>query len=331
MRWVILTDDFLPMVSGVASWTAAAATALAEAGDEVTGVARKRGGLQQGRGYAVRPVPGPSFGRLGGIWTAIAARGAIAGADAVMASTWPVAVHAVSLRRRPRAAFHVVFHGSDITRPPLHPRGRERVLREATHTWAVSRFLADHVPGSRVLPAPIDGAHGLASSGGRWGMVARATPLKGGERFVRIVAAAGARGVVVGDGPALGSWKALAAELGADIRFTGSLGAEQTRAEMSRMGVLLLLPRTHVDGSGAEGAGLVLFEAAALGVPGVGCRTGGVPEALGPGLVLDDPDDSIRSAEAILGWLDEDRGARSQAWLLAHHGRRRLADALRSV
>jgi len=330
MRWVILTDDFGPMPSGVATWTAAAADALADAGDDVAVFARRRTDFGASESYRVRGVGGPSFGRFGGAWTALAAHSAIRRADAVLASTWPVAIHAVAMRRRPGAPFHVVFHGSDITRPPIHPRGLARVLRRATHRWAVSRFLADLVePDCGVLPAPVDIAMTTAEPGGRWGMVARATPLKGGERFVNIVAAAGARGLIVGDGPALPRWKQAADRVGADIRFTGALSHKQTLAHIAGLEVMLLLPRTHDDGSGAEGAGLVLLEAASLGIACVGCRVGGVPEALGPGLLLADPDDATASAEQIRVWLSADRGRNARAWLAANHGKARLADALR--
>jgi glycosyltransferase involved in cell wall biosynthesis len=162
-------------------------------------------------------------------------------------------------------------------------------------------------------------------------MVARATPLKGGERFVRIVAAAGKRGIIVGDGPALSRWKGLAESVGAEVRFTGAVSHSRAMAHIASMEVLLLLPRTHEDGSGAEGAGLVLLEAASLGVPGVGCRTGGVPEALGPGLILEDPDDAAASAVAIRAWISPDRGRRAREWLAANHGKARLARALRDI
>ena len=272
MRWVVLTDDFGPMPSGVATWTTAAANALVAAGDDVAVFARERPNLVDPGRFQVFGVKGPSFGRLGGAWTAIAARSAIRRADAVLATTWPVAVHAVSIGRQTGVPFHVVFHGSDITRPPVHPRGLARVLRRATHRWAVSRFLADLVGDCRVLPAPVDMALTTPEPGGRWGMVARATPLKGGDRFVRIVAAAGRKGLLVGDGPALPRWRALADRLGADVRFTGALSHSQTLAHIAALEVILLLPRTYDDGSGAEGAGLVLLEAASLGVPGAGAR-----------------------------------------------------------
>ncbi len=329
MRWVILTDDFGPMPSGVATWTAAVAAALVATGDEVAVFARRRPDLDLGQSYDVHGVGGPSFGRFGGVWTAVAARSAIRRADAVLASTWPVAIHAVDIHRRQGVPFHVVFHGSDITRPPIHRRGLARVLRRASHRWAVSQYLADLVGDCGVLPAPVAIALTTPEPGGRWGMVARATPLKGGERFVRIVAAAGARGLVVGDGPSLARWKDVAKSLDADIRFTGALSHRQTLAQIAALEVMILLPRTHEDGSGAEGAGLVLLEAASLGVPSVGCRTGGVPEALGPGLLLDDPDDFAASGKVISEWLCPERGRKAREWLATHHGPAKLANALR--
>jgi glycosyltransferase involved in cell wall biosynthesis len=331
MRWVILTDDFLPMPSGVATWTSAIADALVAAGDEVVVYARRRPRLVGGRGYRLFGVPGPSFGRRGGLWTAGAAWRSIVGADRVLASTWPVAVHAVTVAAALGIPVHVVFHGSDLTRPPLNPKGLRRVLRKSTYRWAVSQYLADQVMGCRVLPSPVDLGPAVGTPQSGWGMVARATALKGGDRFVRIVAEAGVSGVIVGDGPELANWKRLASELGANIRFTGRLSAEETLREIASMEVLLHLPRTHPDGSGAEGAGLVLLEAASVGVPGVGCRTGGVPEAVGPGLVLECPDDVAASAAAITGWLNETRGPASRSWLHAHHGRSRAACALREA
>ena len=331
MRWVILTDDFPPMASGVATWTGAVADALAAAGDEVVVYARRRPDLGGGPGYRLFGVPGPSFGRRGGLWMAGAAWRSIVGADGVLASTWPVATHAVTLAAPLGIPIHVVFHGSDLTRPPLDPRGLRRVLRRATHRWAVSQFLADRVDGCRVLPAPVNPGGVEKVPGAGWGMVARATPLKGGDRFVRIVAAAGVSGVVVGDGPELNRWRRLAADLGADLRFTGRLSAEETLREIAAMQVLLHLPKTHADGSGAEGAGLVLLEAASVAVPGVGCRTGGVPEAVGPGLILEQPDDAMRSAVEIRSWLNDERGTTARAWLTANHGSHRVARALREA
>src|SRR5690606_33991204 len=113
MRWVILTDDHPPAPGGVATWTAAVADGLRRAGDAVEVFARWRPDLPP----EVRGVRGPSFGRRGGWWLRWAARRALPRADAVLATTWPVAAGLPA-----GLPLHVVFHGSDLTRPPRSVR-----------------------------------------------------------------------------------------------------------------------------------------------------------------------------------------------------------------
>lgn len=305
MRWVILTDDHVPHPGGVATWTDAVARGLAEAGHEV-------------RLYDRRRVGGPSFARWGGWWLRLAARRDLAAADAVLATTWTVATGLVGVR----CPIHIAFHGSDVTRPPVSG-GFQRACRRATHRWAVSawlqRQLAARGVAARVLAAPVDPCppRPPSTTPQVWGMVARATPLKGGERFVRLVAAAGTRGIVVGDGPELPRWRALARSLGARVDFVGAVPRAAVADWLRQMDLLLLLPRAHPDGTGGEGLGLVLIEAAAVGVPTVGCRTGGVPEAAS--FLLENPDDPS-SVDAIRRWWTPARGGEARAWLAQRHG-----------
>ncbi|MBN2801219.1 MAG: glycosyltransferase family 4 protein [Deltaproteobacteria bacterium] len=332
-RWVLITDDFPPRSGGVASWTERLATGLHSAGEEVVVFARARAGLGEGLPYPVRGVRGPSFGRHGGLWTAAAAWGAVRGADRVLASTWPVATRLVG--GRGGARLDVVFHGSDLTRPPVDPAGLERVLRGGRH-WAVSAYLqgilAARGATAGVLPAPVVVRRGAARRGPRperWLYLGRATDLKGGERFVRLVAAAGVQGAVVGDGPALRAWRALAERLGARVRFEGAVARGLVDRWLDWADLVLLLPRAREDGSGAEGLGLALIEAAGAGVAGVGCAVGGVPEALGPaGLILADPDDAASSVEAIRAWWSPERGLAARDWAEGAHGTDRLVAAL---
>ncbi|MEQ1571729.1 MAG: glycosyltransferase, partial [Myxococcota bacterium] len=88
-----------------------------------------------------------------------------------------------------------------------------------------------------------------------------------------------------------------------------------------------LVPRVDRDGTGAEGFGFTLVEAMAHGVPAVGCATGGVPEAVGPGLVVSDPDDPARCVREIRGFLATDPGPAAFGWARAHHGVARTVDA----
>jgi hypothetical protein len=71
-----------------------------------------------------------------------------------------------------------------------------------------------------------------------------------------------------------------------------------------------------------------LIEGAALGVAAVGCRAGGVPEAVGPGLLLDSPDDADASAEMIRVCWSHDAGGQAWTWCRDTHGTARTLDAV---
>ncbi len=331
MRWLIVTDDWPPTLGGVATWSARVADELAGRGHSVRVLARHRPQLYAPRGLRVTGVRGPSFGRMGGRWVGLRGARAVLQADRVVATTWGVAS---PLWRLCDCPLHVVAHGSDVTRAPRSPRAQHAVWREATGRWAMSAFLARQLAQrgvqAQVLPAAVRLAPwpAPAGDGTRWAFVGRATSLKGGDRFVRWVAAAGVQGVVIGEGPELDRWRALAAQLGAKVRFVGAVPRADVRRWLVSVDLVALCARAAPDGSGAEGLGLTALEAAALGVPAVGVLTGGVPEAVGPGLLVPNPDDAKDVAERVAAWWAPTRGRDAWAWCRARHGVARTVDRL---
>ncbi len=312
MRWVVLTDDAPPQLGGVATWTRWAVDALG-----AVAYARDRPGLDP----RFRPVSGRHFGRWGGLHLARKAWWDLRAADAVLATTWPVAMGAMAVLPR-STPLHVVFHGSDL----LSARRRRRrgalglLARRATF-WAVSHDLAARARrlglDVEVLPVPIVSRDDAPCEGTRWMCVARAIPSKGGERFIRIAAHAGHPADLVGDGPELGRWRSLVDRLDAPVAVHGALDRSALEPLWHRAGLVFLLSRAQPDGAG-EGLGLTLLEASARGIPTVGSGTGGIPEAAG--LVLPRPDDPAHSVGCIHDWLTPRRGAEAQAWLEAQHG-----------
>lgn len=305
MTWHLVTTDFPPMDGGIATWTEGIARGLVEAGEEV--VVHARGRPQGTWPFAVRGMPGRSWARWGGAWAALSVRPRLREGDRVLATTWPLATWLA-------APLFVAYHGSDLTRPPL-VAGLERVRARAINV-PVSRFLGEKLEAPyTVLPCPVD-LEPPVPRGERLLVVARLGPLKGVDRALRLAKRLGRPITVVGEGPERGALERLAAELGVEATFTGRLA----RADIPWAGTwaLALLSRPDPDGGGEEGLGLVCLEAAARGIPSIGSRTGGIPEAAS--VILEDPDADVP------GSLPSGTEVRDR--LAATHGRARGAAAL---
>lgn len=85
--------------------------------------------------------------------------------------------------------------------------------------------------------------------------------------------------VMIGDGPLLASYQALARELRVPVEFMGRQGADVVRAEFARARVFCLPSVTAADGD-AEGLPIVIMEAQAMGVPVVTSARGGATEGI---------------------------------------------------
>lgn len=337
---MLVTLDFPPAsLGGIASWASDLAQAMHAAGERVTVMARAASGADdRALPYPVVRVPGRSWARWGGLWTALAGAAPVLRGGAglrVIFATWPLATLLGPLARRAGARVGIAFHGSDLTRLRPPDAGFARALASAHALLPVSGFLASElarlgvVAPARVLPMPLSLDLPVAPAGPGLLCVARLTPNKGVDRAVRLAARLGLPIDVVGDGPAR---EDLARQLDyPGLRWRGAL----SRAQIAQIpaSALVLLPRPSPDGLGAEGLGLVLLEAAARGLPTIGCRTGGVPEAVGPGLLLSDPDDpgeaDLAAARALLA--DPSAGARARAWVRSAHGPEACLGALREA
>lgn len=329
MTWHVVTTDYPPRDGGVATWAEGIARALQAAGEPV---------LVHTRDSApTDPVPsvrmyGRSWAGWGGWWAAASVLPRLREGDHIVAATWPMASRLLGGAARRDVPVFVAWHGSDLTRPPLVD-GLDRVCR-AGILVPVSAYLAGLLPRpSTVLPAPIDPITPVAR-GDRLLVVARLGPLKGVDRAIRLAKRLDRPITVVGEGPAREGLEALAKDLRVDASFTGALRRDQvpwggtwalallSRADPSpptrihpRRGVGWAFPP---GGAGQEGLGLVLLEAAARGIPSIGSRVGGIPEAAS--VVLDDPD---HDEVPPLPCADDVRAA-----LVARHGSRRAVDVL---
>ena len=315
MRIALLTLDFPPdFIGGVSAWSMDMASALHRAGHTVTVYAKHTGDTRihdEALPFHVRRVRGRAWARWGGWWMRLALLGKTGQYEQVLCATWPLATRLPELHR-----LGIAVHGSEVTCLEA-PTSALSALTARAHAWfPVSNFLATELRRLDldcrrvvVLPMPLETDAGVADERGEHLIcVARDDNRKGIDRAVKIAEVTGRAITLVGPSTAPPNGRAL-----------GEVPRDQTLALIRSARALVLTPRTNPGGLGAEGLGLCLLEAASVGVPSIGCATGGVPEALGPGLLLENPDQPDGSA--INTWLTErDHGRRAQSWLQRHHG-----------
>lgn len=188
------------------------------------------------------------------------------------------------------------------------------IYRRSRMTIAISRFTADQlerfgVPSDsiQIVPPGVSGTTvedaERSEHGFRIGTCGRIIPRKGHDLVIRALPAIAEQVpdveyLVAGDGPHRSDLQDLARELGVESRVTflgrvpdGSLPTFYASLD------LFVMPSRHDEVTGhVEGFGIVYLEAALQGVPSIGSRTGGIPEAVLDGetgllVAAEDPDE----------------------------------------
>jgi glycosyltransferase involved in cell wall biosynthesis len=217
------------------------------------------------------------------------------------------------------------------------------LCRSAAAVTAPSAYTLDELRATfavrgptEVVPNGVDAAE-LAGARrredlGRYVLTAgRLVPQKGLDVLLRAVARAlpgEPRLVVAGDGPERARLVALAAELGIDVVFLGTLSREELAPLFAGADAFVLASRR-------EAFGLVALEAMAAGVPLVATAVGGIPEVAAGAAVLVPPD-SVDELALALGRVLGDETLREE---LVANGRRaaaghswsRVADAYQAI
>jgi colanic acid/amylovoran biosynthesis glycosyltransferase len=113
--------------------------------------------------------------------------------------------------------------------------------------------------------------------------------------------------VVIGGGPLLPHYEALAAALGVRCRFLGTQPSSVVRDWMA-LAAVFCVPSVVAASGDAEGFGMVFIEAQAMGLPVVSTFSGGIPEAVRHGEtgLLVKERDPRGLAQAILRLLEGD-------------------------
>jgi len=170
------------------------------------------------------------------------------------------------------------------------------------------------------VPDVTDGVAHRSTAGPVVGYVGRLDGLKGLDVLIRAMPRLpDATVVLVGDGPARHELAALAEELGVGNRLVLTGWTATPRAHLKTFDIFAIPSRL-------EGYPIAIVEAMLAGLPVVGTRVGGIPEAVTEGKtgLIVEPDD-ISELEAAIAWLldDPDRatemGRRGRAFAVERH------------
>lgn len=216
-------------------------------------------------------------------------------------------VYALPLAKRLGVPLVTTFHGFDATlstgvllSSPVwanYPIFRRRLAREGNLFLCASSFIRDRLL-AMGFPESRTHVHYIgvdtrairsrkAAAENPWILhVARLVEVKGTEYLIRAFAKVvhdipDAELIIIGDGPRRRHLQALGCSLGLSgrIRFLGAQPHAQVMDWMQKA-AMLVLPSVRTRTGRTEGLGMVLLEAAATGVPTIGTRHGGIPEAI---------------------------------------------------
>lgn len=236
------------------------------------------------------------------------------------------------------------FHGLDVSSGLRNRWYRTSILKHLSRFAAVvvvgshqRQWMLDHgVPAERVhlIPCGVPTAYFTPpprrQTRGRIRIaaVSRLVPWKGIEESLRALAQVRAQGIdaelhVVGDGPQRSELEALSNQLGLRdcVQFLGPRGPAEVRHLLGESDIFVQHSLTSASGW-CEGFGVSIAEAAAMELPIVATRSGGIPDQVldaKTGILVDERD--VTGMADALRRLAEDAGLRAS---LGAAGRQRM-------
>lgn len=336
MRILVVTQDFPPLTGGIQSYMGSLCEHLRPFCEHLAVVAP--GNEAERVTDSVRPFPVRRIG-IHSSWLALPLLRRLPEivraerATHVLYAQWFPATAGMRLSSRVKQAS--IVHGRELLNHPLGKAGLalsgpvlrrlDAILPNSSATAALlptgirpNRIHIVH-PGvdSRKLSPPSTqelarflAGVGLAPDTPVVTTLARLVPRKGIDTLIAAVGILKTRHPAVqllvgGSGPDRARLESVVDESGlaGHVRFLGRIPDQDMNAVLSA-GVFALLSRQTAKD--VEGFGMVLAEAQACGAPVVAARSGGMPEAVGPGAgIVVDPDAPDQAANAIATLLGD--------------------------
>jgi phosphatidylinositol alpha-1,6-mannosyltransferase len=319
MNILLVAQDFPPASGGVQTYSLELAGGLARLGHQVRVLAPAQAGdraVDEVAGFEVHRVrTRPELMRLAAV-APLMRLCRQQRPDVIIATTWQVAPAALLCRRSGLAdRVTVAAHGRELllqAKAPWQWAGavesthRRNTLNAADAILAVSHFTAGLVrsigvdrPPVHVVPNGVDVRRFSPGAAGTFRhdhnvppdtclvlTVCRLVGRKGVDTLVRTMGRLRDLGhndvhlVVIGSGPEEGRLRELTADLNCDssVTFAGRIPWDAL-PDAYRSSDVFAMPARE-ERPDVEGFGLVFLEASACGLPVIGARTGGIPDAV---------------------------------------------------
>jgi len=331
MSYLLFTEDFPPgFTGGVSSWAHDLALALAKDGVHV--FARK---TKDVRAYdsqfpvEITRMPGRNWGKYKSTWTWLAARKATA--KVAIFAHWQLASRAARGLKKKGVEIWVFVHGSDILPQSINQKQLKRTADLIDIWLPVSRSLETRLHkligkvNSTVPPMPIQIPNNPSppTPGGPLLVISRLVFSKGIDNAINWAEMLNRTLHIIGDGPDRERLEKHSKSK--NVVFLGQLSRNECLRHIEKSSSVLLLSKAHKNQIGDEGLGLCLLEAASQARGCIGSHSGGIPEAIGRGILIPDVPDRSH-IETIKNKLDDSQwGLECYNWVKAHHGAERCA------
>lgn len=371
MRILVITNDLPPRVGGIQYYVDQLCRGLVAAGDEVVLLgSTSPGAATHDRNAPYEVVrertsvllPSPRVARH-----AVRLVGHL-GADVVIfGAAFPLGILSGVIRRHTGVPSVGFTHGLEVTASRM-PTGASVLRAIGSHLDAltyVSHWCRDILepafgghPSHHMLAPAVDPDEFHARVDGsevrnRWGIgdaplvvcVSRLVERKGQDVLIDSLEqwraqAAGARLMIVGDGPYRGALTRRAVERGVAewVTFAGQVSDADLPAHFAAGDVFAMPCRERHGGREVEAFGIVFIQAQAVGVPVVAGGIGGVPDAVRDGEtgVLVDGTDAASVASAVGDLLSDTHRRRAMGeagarWCADHFGWPQRTSELREI